>query len=211
MKILSHRGYWKSFEEKNQMVALRRSLVLGFGLETDIRDYQGILVISHDIPDENCLHLNEFFDLYGYSDSKPTLALNIKSNGLQQKLAELLELYNVKNHFVFDMSVPDALLYLKHGVKTFTRQSEYESTPSFYEKANGVWVDCIEYDWVDEGILTKHLEHGKEICLVSSELHNRDYRSFWQKLAKMKIVADERLMLCTDHPQLANKVFNSED
>ena len=55
MIILSHRGYWKDVNEKNQQVSFERSFSLGFGTETDIRDYKGELVISHDIADENCI------------------------------------------------------------------------------------------------------------------------------------------------------------
>lgn len=211
MLILSHRGYWKSAGEKNQFVAFERSFALGFGTETDIRDYQGNLVISHDIPDGECLSAATFFQAYCRVQSNLPLALNIKADGLQQKLFELLEIYKVENYFVFDMSVPDALLYLKHGLNTFTRQSEYESIPSFYHEASGVWIDCIKDDWVDEEVLTRHLKQGKKVCLVSPELHNRDYRPFWQKLTKMKIINDERLMLCTDHPQQAKEVFDDKN
>ena len=53
MIILSHRGYWKSEEERNQEVAFHHSFDLGYGTETDIRDIQGKLVISHDMPQGN--------------------------------------------------------------------------------------------------------------------------------------------------------------
>ena len=49
MEILSHRGYWQCPEEKNQEVAFSRSFDLGFGCETDLRDYGGEIVISHDM------------------------------------------------------------------------------------------------------------------------------------------------------------------
>ena len=55
MKILSHRGYWKTAEEKNTATAMHRSFSLGFGTETDVRDYNGKLVISHDIPDSSAI------------------------------------------------------------------------------------------------------------------------------------------------------------
>ena len=50
MIILSHRGYWKLEEERNRAAAFQRSFDLGYGTETDIRDIQGKLVISHDMP-----------------------------------------------------------------------------------------------------------------------------------------------------------------
>ena len=60
MIILSHRGYWKLESEKNKPIAFDRSFSLGFGTETDIRDYRGKLVISHDLADENSIQLSEF-------------------------------------------------------------------------------------------------------------------------------------------------------
>ena len=50
MIVLSHRGYWKTAVEKNTPTAFKRSFELGFGTETDVRDRNGELVISHDMP-----------------------------------------------------------------------------------------------------------------------------------------------------------------
>ena len=54
IEVISHRGYWKTPEERNAPVAFERSFSLGFGTETDVRDCvrDGVseLVISHDIP-----------------------------------------------------------------------------------------------------------------------------------------------------------------
>ena len=68
------------------------------------------------------------------------LALNIKADGLHIKLKELIEEYKIENYFVFDMSVPDGLGYLKQNMKAFTRESEYEKTPSFYDEFQGHWI-----------------------------------------------------------------------
>jgi hypothetical protein len=206
--IISHRGHWKTAEEKNTLQSFERSFTLGFGTETDIRDYQDNLVISHDIPDGQCMRADILFQVYRRIDSNPPLALNIKADGLQQKLKNLLYKYQIENYFVFDMSVPDALGYLQSGMNTFTRQSEYEQSPSFYEEAQGVWIDCfLGSDWINERIISQHLERDKQVCLVSPELHNREYQEFWQKLAKMKIVNDPRIMLCTDYPREAKEIF----
>ena len=64
MEILSHRGYWKTVTEKNTIIAFKRSFNLGFGTETDIRDLNGNLVISHDMPStemKNLVTVEEFF------------------------------------------------------------------------------------------------------------------------------------------------------
>ena len=51
MKILSHRGYWKEEKEKNTIDAVRKAFDHGFGIESDIRDLDGKLVISHNPAD----------------------------------------------------------------------------------------------------------------------------------------------------------------
>ena len=48
--ILAHRGLWFCEEEKNSSNALFKALDLGFGIETDVRDLCGELIISHDPP-----------------------------------------------------------------------------------------------------------------------------------------------------------------
>ena len=96
MIILSHRGYWKEIYEKNQKIAFERSFSLGFGTETDIRDYKGNLVVSHDIADDKCISVKELFEIYNKFDNTLPLALNIKADGLQVKLKELLEEYKIK-------------------------------------------------------------------------------------------------------------------
>lgn len=86
------------------------------------------MVISHDIATKDSLSLDKFLSLY-YSyniHSNSTLALNIKSDGLQEILKSKISQYNIQNYFFFDMSVPDALGYIKHGLNIFTRQSEYK-------------------------------------------------------------------------------------
>lgn len=208
MVVLSHRGYWKSDIEKNQISAFKRSFALGFGTETDIRDYAGKLVISHDMPNAGCLELADFFTLYKSFGSELPLALNIKADGLQSELGVLLRRFEINNYFVFDMSVPDALSYLKHGLSVFTRQSEYEQIPSFYMQAAGVWLDEFHRHWIDQAVIARHIEARKRVCIVSPDLHRRDYLQEWahyREIERELEVSD--LMICTDHPEEARSFF----
>lgn len=207
MEIISHRGSWKTAKEKNKLSAFKRAFESGFGVETDIRDFKGELVISHDIADDKCMRVEEFFRLYSKIDPDLLLALNIKADGLHDILKALLNEYRVKKYFVFDMSVPDTLNYLKHNINVFSRQSEYEAVPSFYREAKGVWIDCFQKEWVDEAVIAGHLKKEKRVCLVSPELHKREYLPFWRKLLNMEMINDNRLMLCTDHPEEARRFF----
>jgi hypothetical protein len=211
MIILSHRGYWENISEKNLSISFERSFSLSFGTETDIRDYKGKLVISHDIPDEKSITVDELFKIYNkYNHNLPLpLALNIKADGLQVKLKELLLKYDINNYFVFDMSVPDGLQYLKYDIKSFTRESEYETIPSFYDDSCGVWLDEFYDHWIKKETIEKHIDNNKNICIVSPDLHKREYKKEWQHYKNIeKELEIDNLMICTDYPEEAKEFFN---
>lgn len=207
MEILSHRGLWVKQSEKNSSDAFKNSFLKGFGTETDIRDYLGEIVISHDPPKGKELSFKRFLEIYiEYGYGLP-LALNIKADGLQKKAGELMKMYNVSNYFFFDMSVPDCIYYLNNNLPYFTRQSEIEHIPALLADASGVWMDMFYSDWVSNNDVALHLSAEKKVCLVSPELHKRDHLSFWNLLKKWKNISDNRIMLCTDYPEAAEKFF----
>jgi len=207
--VLSHRGYWLSESEKNSRVAFERSFALGFGTETDIRDMDGQLVISHDPPNRDCMPLEVFFHLYLQYPTRPTLALNIKADGLQPELQRQLTTYGIENYFVFDMAVPDGLLYLRRGMVAYTRQSEYEPIPPYYELTPGVWLDEFNGHWLSDEVIKEHIVAGKAVCIVSPELHKRTYDREWAHYRELeKKLGKDRLMICTDLPEQAKEFFN---
>lgn len=210
MEIISHRGYWKCSQEKNTLQAFQRSFDLQFGTETDVRDLNGSLVISHDIPTGGEMPLNDFLNLIDGKDF--SIALNIKSDGLVAQLAESLAKYNVKKAFVFDMSVPDQISYYRDGrLSFFSRSSEYEPVISLYDECEGVWLDAFKSTWYDSEYIEKLLNDGKKVCIVSSELHKRDdYKVLWEMLAKSDFIDSDNLILCTDLPEDALHYFKEK-
>jgi hypothetical protein len=211
MNIISHRGYWKVEEEKNEPISFDRSFKLGFGTETDIRDYMGELVISHDIPNETCLTIDEFFKIYrSHSNQDLILALNIKSDGLQVKLKEKLMKFGIEKYFVFDMSIPDTLGYIKNNIQTFSRQSEHEPVPAFINECQGIWLDAFENKWYDANLISDHIQKGKHVAIVSPELHKRNHIEFWEFLKINKFNQSNNIILCTDLPEDATNFFNNK-
>jgi hypothetical protein len=209
MLILSHRGYWKRDKEKNTPSAFKRSFNSGFGTEVDVRDYCGRLVISHDIPDSTSMDFRDFLVIYSKYDYNLHLAINIKADGLQGLLLNLLNENQIENYFVFDMAVPDALGYLNLGMKVFTRESEFETEPSFYGQADGVWMDEFRTPWITPQKIKHHLDNSKKICIVSPELHQMDHLARWKDYKTVCRNLDKReLMLCTDFPEEARRYFN---
>lgn len=206
--IISHRGFWIKEEEKNSIEAFERSFSLGFGTETDIRDFNGELVISHDIPTDKEITLKRFFEIFNSFDPTLPLALNIKSDGLQSHIFKLLKEYNILNYFVFDMSVPDALGYLRMNIDAYTRESEHEQIPSYYKTAKGVWMDEFNDSWIQPEDIKKHLNNNKDVCIVSPELHKREHLSEWNKYREsFNFVANKSLHICTDKPKEAKEFF----
>jgi glycerophosphoryl diester phosphodiesterase len=55
LNTLAHRGLWHDKSEQNTLLAIEASWESGFGIETDIRDQLGKVVISHDPPGSSVL------------------------------------------------------------------------------------------------------------------------------------------------------------
>jgi len=208
MKIIAHRGLWCEVSDKNTPLAFSKALNERFGIETDFRDCMGKLVVSHNPPTGGCMSAEDFFTLCSTVTPEIIFALNVKADGLQDLFVSLLKKNEIR-YFLFDMSVPDARGYIENGLTVFTRQSEYEMQSSFYEDAHGVWIDSfLEDSWIDQKLIMNHIYAGKKVCLVSPELHDRDYQDLWNTLAELPRDVISDLMLCTDHPNKARSFFS---
>ena len=214
MRIIAHRGAWCADEhlglkacDKNSREAFMRATRYGFGIETDFRDICGKIVISHNPPSSDAMSAEEFL---GLLQPNQIVAVNIKADGLAEELRRLWTAYAGNTlPFAFDMSVPDTLGYSKIGFPFFERRSEYEQA-SVWPDASGIWLDGFHDIWFDLAMITSLLEAGKPVCVVSPELHGREYRDLWQTLKTIEIARTEfagNLLLCTDNPYEAERFF----
>jgi len=207
VEIISHRGNLDGTDKsENTTESFEKCFSRGFGIETDVRDYSGKLVLSHDIGSIDSPEVNElFYILRKYP--KQYIALNIKADGIGVLLRDLLNHNKISNYFAFDMSIPQMLEYRNMGIKYLTRQSELEKSPVLYEDAAGVWLDAFQDDsWIDENTIKNHLMNGKKVCIVSPELHKRRFLEFWYRIKSYKT---NDIMICTDYPIKANDLFNT--
>lgn len=203
MQIISHRGFWKESNEQNHSIAFSHSIDHGFGIETDLRDFHGEVVISHDLPNGTEITFDLFCKMSNI-DEYP-LALNIKSDGLALKVREIAEKYALKDWFVFDMSIPDMISHIKVGNPVFTRVSDVETTPCLLEYSHGIWLDAFYTDWFTTSDIMQYLNMNKQVCVVSPELHNRNVDEVWEHLYRLR--ENEQLILCTDFPDKAALYF----
>ena len=208
MKIIAHRGYWIDPLEKNTRIAFSRALEYGFGIETDFRDLNGQLVISHDLPLDGAMKLDEFINLYKASKASTPLAFNVKADNLSTLIKHVILRSDISNYFMFDMAVPDMRKYLSEGMRVFTRMSDYELYPVFLNESHGVWLDAFASDWYDMIVIEKLLSCNKQLAIVSPELHQRPYIELWRFLKANNLHHNDHIAICTDFPLKAEKYFN---
>ena len=207
MNIIAHRGFWSNVGEKNNMTAFQRALDNGFGIETDVREYRGKLVLSHDLADDNSALCRELFDYYSRNNCDSCLALNVKEDGIHSSVKELLKEYKINNFFFFDMSIPEMVVYRRMELPFYTRHSDIETELVLYDYAKGVWVDAFYDDWDEVEASVRHIKDGKAVTMISPEIHGKDEISIWEQIKNTNLCLDESFNLCTDYPQKAKEFF----
>ena len=193
MKFISHRR--NTIEE---LQATPRE----YGVEVDIRSDHGQLVIHHD-PFAKGDDFEEWLKHYQHG----TLILNVKEEGLEARLIDLMKQHKIEDYFFLDQSFPFLIKWSKLGEHhCAVRVSEFESIEtalSLAGKIDWVWVDCFT-KFPLAGIDAKRLQDaGFKLCLVSPELQGRPADTAIPELAKLlnerHITADA---ICTKNPEL---------
>lgn len=193
MKILCHRGLWEKEHEKNTIVAIQRALDNGYGVETDVRDYQSRLVVSHDFPNQESPNFSEIINLF--RGQPVTLAINIKSDGLVSDLSSALKNQSF-DYFVFDCSIPELFKYRMASIPYLTRRSEFENESLLDLDSAGIWLDAFHDDWFIKDIKQYSARVSNKLAIVSSELHGRDPLPLWRSLLASDL--EQNIFLCTD-------------
>lgn len=215
MKLISHRGLWtgphRSFKSQNSMPAFAASQQEGFGVETDLRFFNGKLYLSHDLID-NAAQLVSLEKLLTLWSSTPDLPLffNVKEDGLLPLLVPYKSLIDSLNVVFFDMSIPELIQYSKIFSKSqlATRMSDYELKPSAEQLCDWLWVDGFSKDFEPAEIEALLREKKFKIALVSSELHKRNAQAHWALLQTISKENQSQLTLCTDFPKEAARIFS---
>jgi len=208
--ILAHRGVWTRPEERNTLAALTAALEAGYGIETDLRDLDGALVVAHD-PARRAVAIpaDRLFEVCAARPDHGLLALNIKADGLRPMLDAMLTAHGIDRGrvFVFDMSVPDTLPFLSAAMPVYVRFSEYEDPAPLLDRAAGVWVDDFAGVTDPVAACQRFLAAGRRVALVSPELHGRAPEALWRRIQAACLHHDPGFALCTDIPDRARAIF----
>ena len=194
-RIFAHRGYWYPNLVPNSLTAIQKAFEMGFSIETDIRDQNRKVVISHDPVDapEGVLSLQKL--IASRADENLILALNVKADGLLSLIEE-----PIPSAFFFDMSAPEARKFHSDNREIALRLSDLEplviptQTP-----ARWLWLDSFVHDWFIEAELPD-LSNFAGVVVVSPELHGRGKDDVWSWLSS-RWSAFPNLCVCTDFPE----------
>ena len=204
-RILAHRGLSRNPQEQNTLESIKLAFVEGFGVEIDVRDQLGQLIVSHDPPSNQVYPTLKDVSKLSFSTPttvSPLLALNVKSDGIVKLLKSNPVDLSKLRHFWFDMSFPESYLMRKAGYEVAHRLSEFERFDQSYlseTMAEFVWLDSFQQQWWDSGIVAKLSKMGVSTIIVSPELHGREPESTWEQFAEM-LQAGLDVYMCTDHP-----------
>jgi len=172
-----------------------------FGAEIDLRSRNDELILEHDPYKQG-----ELFDEWLSAWNGQFLVLNIKEEGLEDRIIQTLNARGVEEYFFLDQSFPFMQKLIRSGNRRVaSRASDIESiqTP-LNSGAEWCWLDSFSGNWNYLIEAVPELEKkGIRTCLVSPELQRIDYEV---ELANLRdILKKENLNLdavCTKFPEV---------
>jgi hypothetical protein len=193
VKIIAHR---------RNSVAELLATPIQYGVEVDIRSRGQELIIHHD-PFVEGLSFEDWFSHYQHG----TLILNVKEEGLEERLIHLMKSRGCEDYFFLDQSFPFLFKWSNKGEKRCAvRVSEFESLEtalSLAGRVNWVWVDCFTRFPLMGDQAERLQKAGLRLCLVSPELQGRhaetEIPTLIEFLKQQGIVAEA---VCTKRPDL---------
>lgn len=193
MTIIQHR-----INELNKL----KSVDERYGCEIDLRSIDNKIVLSHEPFTDGC-EFETWIERYHHS----TLILNVKEDGLEQRIMNILAEYHKTDFFFLDQTTPATISMVRNGFSQFAiRVSEYETIQSamkFVGKADWVWIDSFYPFSHNLDDLVTLSDNGFKLCIVSPELQSRPHEheifEIRRLTKKYSLVVDA---VCTKYPAL---------
>lgn len=173
-----------------------------YGVEIDIRSSNGELVLGHD-PHTADQAFTSWLDHYDHG----ILILNVKEDGLEPEILDLLETRGLTEYFFLDQPIPTIVRQTIIGNrKMAVRLSELEPLEGiarFADKVDWVWLDSFFPNQDIESQIRAARSLGFQVCLVSPELHDLSRRQE-AELTSSLVLRSEVLpdAVCTKFPDM---------
>jgi hypothetical protein len=163
VEIVAHR--------RNRLEELRGTPP-SLGVEVDIRSQGDELVIHHDP-----FQPGEPFDAWIAEYRHGLLILNVKEEGLEERLLALMARRGIERFFFLDQSFPFLVRTARRGERRCAvRVSEYEAVETALAVApliDWAWIDCFTRFPLTGDKAAAMKAAGLRLCLVSPELQGR--------------------------------------
>ena len=178
-------------------------LPLGVPVEVDIHAYGDRIVVQHDAMKDG----PDFCDWLDAAGRRFAI-LNIKEEGIENKVLKMAENSSLEDFFLLDISFPALIRMVRSGEKRLAlRVSEYENynvALKLTNKIGWIWLDCFDGFPLNKSECEGLVGSGAKICLVSPELHG-PHRTQEDILAFKSLLQDYAFPIeavCTKQPEL---------
>tara|TARA_B100000686_G_C16759486_1_gene957750 strand:- start:445 stop:1047 length:603 start_codon:yes stop_codon:yes gene_type:complete len=171
------------------------------GAEIDIRSQGEHLVLHHE-PYQDGKRFDTWLENYDHA----ILILNVKEEGLEGRVLELMAKKGIDDFFFLDQSFPFLVKTSRTGEsRCAVRVSEFENintAMSLAGKVDWVWIDCFTRFPLDRNSATRLKEAGFKLCVVSPELQGRMQQSDTDEIvAAMNDAGVVPDAVCTKFPE----------
>jgi len=174
------------------------------GIEFDVHAYKNELVVAHDAFRDG-VKLSSLLEI-----SKDRLcAINVKEEGIEEKIIELSYAIGVKSFFLFDVNFPQIYRFGEKYSQHFCLRLSQLEKPSLSEcrsLAKFLWIDTFNGEfWMNDEDIKYLKSLGYNLCFVSPELHRPpkgDHEQFILELKNILKYLDPMDSICTKHIDL---------
>ena len=174
-----------------------------YGVEIDLRSAGKLIYLQH-----NPFNKGEKFEKWIKFFNHRLVVLNVKEEGLENKIVRTLKKNKVRDFFFHDQTFSSLLKY-KKKTKLSVRHSEFEEIKRkkyIFKYIKWLWIDHFTKFSLDISFY-KFLKRNKvKICIVSPELVNikqvSKIKRLIEQLVKKKIKINA---VCTKKPRLWEK------
>ena len=180
-----------------------KKLSVNFGAEIDLRSNNKDVYLHHDPFKKGDL----FSNWIKYFKHK-LLVLNVKEEGLEQKIISILKKNNIRNFFFHDQTF-SSLLKNMHKTNVSIRYSEFEDLKKIdklFDSIKWVWLDNFNEIKINRKFYSFLKKKKVKICIVSPELvkksRSKEIKKIKSYLEKNKYIVDA---VCTKNSKLWSK------
>ena len=193
----------KIYKHRCNTTKLLNETPTSYGIEMDLRTHKEEIIVTHD-PFSSGPLFSDWLSDYKHSG----LILNVKEEGLEDRILEIISKFGVSNYFFLDQSYPFMVKWLMKGFNQHiaARVSEYESINSFKSLVatpSYIWCDSFTGSWAHlPDVIELAQEKKIQVVIVSPELHSRSSQNEVKELQQMLMgYKFEGVSVCTKTPE----------